>query len=472
MPGILTDKPRLFVDLRDVESRENVTRTFHSAQRHGRHPVLEQDAPWEKHPGMTGSVIYDPSDELFKCWYMAGFYDPPTHQHVQCLATSRDGIHWERPELGLHEAPDAQGGTSTQNNIVIPSSYHDGQDHWETMLRDPLDADDSRRYKAVGWSSYDWDGPLSGIYTAWSPDGIDWSHSPDPIFRHHPRPGTDDYPIGDAQAFMVDTLRNRYVAFLRDGHYRSVSVSEDFVAWSRPRRFMEGLNDEETLYNNSGFVYGEQYLGILTHFDRRAHTQTQSLKLIASRDGDTWSRPTMGPAEVTSLVEPGEIGSWDRFQIMLTGAPPIPVGDKLYIYYRGTPRRHNKVVGEFEPRIDLDQRRDYMAIGLATLRLDGFVSIAASYDGGAITTRPLELDGDTLVANATSDYGELRVEVLDESGKPVPHYTEQDCVPVVADDVAAIAEWRDRRSLAELQGRPVRLRFVLRNARLYSYRCV
>ena len=100
------------------------------------------------------------------------------------------------------------------------------------------------------------------------------------------------------------------------------------------------------------------------------------------------------------------------------------------------------------------------------------MSIAASYDGGAITTRPLELDGDTLVANATSDYGELRVEVLDESGKPVPHYTEQDCVPVVADDVAAIAEWRDRRSLAELQGRPVRLRFVLRNARLYSYRCV
>jgi hypothetical protein len=468
MPSLLTDRPRLFVDLREVEARENITRTFHSAEKYGRHPVIEQSAPWEKHPGMTASVIRDESDGLFKCWYMAGYYASPA-SHVQCMATSEDGIHWQRPELGLHTAPDKSGGESTRNNIVIPPSYHEGQDHWETMLLDPLDDDPARRYKAIGWSSYDWDGPLSGIYKAWSPDGLNWSHSPDPMFRHHPRPGTDDYPIGDAQSFMIDAEKRRYVAFLRDGGRRSMSVSEDFINWSRPQPFMDVLNDEEVLYNNTGFNYGDQYLGILTHFDKRAHTQTQSLKLIASRNGEHWTRPTVGPADITSLIDIGDIGAWDRFQLLLSGAPPIPVGDRLFLYYRGTPRRHNKVPSEYEPRIDSDQRRDYMAIGLATLRLDGFASVASSYDGGHLITRSLELGGDTLVVNATADYGELRVEVQDEQGKPIPGYHEADCIPVTSDGVRETVGWRDTVSLTKLRGRSVKLRFMLRNARLYSY---
>jgi hypothetical protein len=34
--AILTHNPRLFVDLRDVEARENIIRTFHSADKYGR----------------------------------------------------------------------------------------------------------------------------------------------------------------------------------------------------------------------------------------------------------------------------------------------------------------------------------------------------------------------------------------------------------------------------------------------------
>ena len=37
-----------------------------------------------------------------------------------------------------------------------------------------------------------------------------------------------------------------------------------------------------------------------------------------------------------------------------------------------------------------------MGIGLAMLRLDGFASINASFDGGQITTRPFALVGDEL----------------------------------------------------------------------------
>jgi len=458
--------PQLFVDMQDVERRENVVRTFHQAVKHGAHPVLRQGARWESNGGMTASIIYDAADGVFKAWYMAGFYAPGAG-HVQCLATSTNGLYWDRPPLGLHEALG-----SKDNNIVIPASHHDGKDHWETMLKDPLDPDSQRRYKAIGWSSYDWDGPLAGIYGATSPDGLRWSHTREPLFRFHPRAGTNDLgPVGDAQSLMIDTRRRRYVAFLRGSGAtrgsRLASVSEDFDFWTAPRPFLRALHEEEALYNNTGFVYGDQYLGFLTHFDKRPREQTQTVRLLTSRDGEMWDRVPGKP-----LIPLGGIGEWDRFQIMLTGAPPIPVEDRLYIYYRGTARRHNKVPREYDARIAPDQDPRTMAIGLATLRLDGFASLDASYDGGTVVTTPLLLDGAALSLNVKADYGEVRVELLDEGGQPLPGYGEDDCLPVQTDGVAVHVRWRERRSVAGLAGNVSKLRFVLRNARLYSYRCV
>jgi hypothetical protein len=461
---VLGSEARLFVDMRDVAARENVTRTFHQAVRHGEHPVLRQEAPWERMSGMTASVIYDADAGRFKAWYMAGFYAPGV-EHVQCLATSDDGVHWDRRRLGLHEALG-----SRENNIVIPAAYHDGKDHFESMLKDPLDADGERRYKALGWSSYDWDGPLSGIYSATSPDGQRWTHSAEPVFRHHPRPGTDDLgPVGDAQSLMIDTRRRRYVAMLRGRGPRLMSVSEDFVKWSAPRPFLYPLHEEEALYNNTGFVYGDQYLGFLTHFNKHPLEQTQTLQLLSSRDAETWTRVPGGTER--PLIPLADVGAWDRFQIMLTGAPPIPVGDRLYIYYRGTARRHNKVAKEFDPRIAPDQDPGTMAIGLATVRRDGFASLDASFDGGTVTTGVLSLGGSALSVNVKADYGEVRVAVLREDGEAVEGFAEEDCAPLHTDSVAARVRWKGGHSLEALAGRPVRLRFRLKNARLYSYRC-
>ena len=453
-------RKRLFVDRADIELQENVERVFYQAQKHGAHPVLKQEAAWEKNSGMTASVIFDEEEQVFKAWYMAGFYADGV-DHVQCMVTSTDGIHWERPQLGLHEVLG-----SKDNNIVIPSTYHEGQDHWETMLKDPDSADAQSRYKAIGWSSYDWDGPMSGIYSSTSPDGMNWSHSPEPVFHYHPRPNSDDLgPVGDAQSLMIDTERQRYVAFLRGVPERLMSVSEDFVHWTVPRPFMAPLHEEEGLYNNTGFNYGAHYLGILTHFDKHPLTQVQVLRLLHSRDGESWQR-----VEGEPLVGLGGVGEWDRFQIMLSGAAPIAVGDKLYIYYRGTPRRHAKHQRDFDPRISADQDNG-MAIGLATLRLDGFASINASFDGGRLTTRPFVLSSEELRVNVKADYGEFKVELLDEESKVIPGYAEADCNVAAEDNVAMTIGWKDGKGIGELQGRAVRIRFILKNARLYAYWC-
>lgn len=457
---ILDHRKRLFVDMEDVDLREGVERVFHAAQKHPR-PVLRQEAPWERHAGMTASVIYDADEGLFKAWYLAGFYQDGAG-HAQCLATSADGIGWDRPDLGLHEALG-----SRRNNIAIPASHHGGQDHWETMLKDIDDPDPARRYKAIGWSSHDWDGPLSGIYSATAADGQAWSHSPEPIFRFHPRPGTADLgPVGDAQSLMIDSAQKRYVAFLRGSPARLMSQSQDFAHWSAPRPFLWPLHEEEALYNNTGFNYGAGYLGILTHFDKHPLRQTQVLRLLTSRDGEVWHRVPGEP-----LVGLGEVGAWDRFQILLTGAPPIAVRDRLYLYYRGTARRHAKSPREFDPRIAADQDARPLSIGLATLRLDGFASVGASFDGGRLTTKPFLLQGEELRVNARSDYGSLRVELLDADRRALPGFGAEDCQPVVADGVSLPVRWGECGQGRRLPEQPVHLRFHLANARLYAYWC-
>ena len=234
-----------------------------------------------------------------------------------------------------------------------------------------------------------------------------------------------------------------------------MSVSEDFAHWTPPAPFLSPLHEEEALYNNTGFNYGAQYLGILTHFDKRPLEQTQVLRLLSSRDGDNWDRVPGDP-----LVGLGEVGEWDRFQLLLTGAPPIPVGDSLYIYYRGTARRHAKNPKEFDPRIALDQDPGTMAIGLATLRLDGFASMNASFNSGSLTTRPFLLGGDELRVNVKSDYGKLVAELLDLGGKVIPGYASGDCAEVSEDAVSTPVNWGNGPDLKKLR-KPTRQNPIL-----------
>ena len=438
----LGTSPQLFVDLERVDTAHasgrlkrmrGVRRRFHQAVHHP-HPVLKPEAPWEQR-GFTTSVVYDGDARCFKMWYLTGLEDG---RHVTCYAESDDGFAWRRPELGLHE----HAGDKA-NNIVIPADHHDGQDHWESVLRDDMDPDPSRRYKALGWSSYDWDGPLAGIYSAVSPDGLTWTHATEPLFRFHPRPGTDDLgPVGDAHCLMVDTLSKRYMAFLRHLPDRMVSFSDDFNTWTAPETCLRSQHWADHLYSNTGFVYGDQYLGLLSIFDLRPERHDMTCGLISSRDGRHWERsPSDAP-----ILECGAVGEWNRFMCHNGGSPPIRVGDQLFIYYRGGSRRHGPYEGD-------DDGGDDGGVGLATLRVDGFASLEASFDGGEVVTTPWEIDGGELMLNAKCDYGEIRAELLDEQGSPLEGYSADECVPVRGDGTDLPVRWHDRPHLPSRSGR-------------------
>ena len=106
-----------------------------------------------------------------------------------------------------------------------------------------------------------------------------------------------------------------------------------------------------------------------------------------------------------------------------------------------------------------------------TLRLDGFSSVHAPYAGGEMLTRPLIFSGKELEINyATSAAGGIRVELQDASGKPVPGFTLADSQEIIGDHIARVVTWKSGSSVAALAGKPARLRFVMKDADLYSIR--
>jgi len=113
-----------------------------------------------------------------------------------------------------------------------------------------------------------------------------------------------------------------------------------------------------------------------------------------------------------------------------------------------------------------------------TLRLDGFASVNAPYGGGEMVTKPLVFDPPAdadsnvqLVLNyATAAVGGIRCELQDEAGKPVVGYAIEDCKEMVGDRIAGPVSWRGRSGLKALAGRPIRIRFHLKDADLYAIR--
>jgi hypothetical protein len=111
-----------------------------------------------------------------------------------------------------------------------------------------------------------------------------------------------------------------------------------------------------------------------------------------------------------------------------------------------------------------------------SLRLDGFASVRADYDGGELLTRPLKFTGKRLDLNfSTSAVGSIRVEIQDENGQPVPGFAAADCVEVIGNEVDRTVRWKtagakETSDVSGLAGKVVRLRFVMKDADLFALR--
>jgi hypothetical protein len=106
-----------------------------------------------------------------------------------------------------------------------------------------------------------------------------------------------------------------------------------------------------------------------------------------------------------------------------------------------------------------------------SMRLDGFVSINAPLEGGEAVTKPIRFAGKKLTLNfASSAAGDIRVELQDAQGRAIPGFGLDACPPLFGDTLERSVIWNDSDDVSRLAGQPIRLRFVLRDADLYSFR--
>jgi hypothetical protein len=106
-----------------------------------------------------------------------------------------------------------------------------------------------------------------------------------------------------------------------------------------------------------------------------------------------------------------------------------------------------------------------------TFRTDGFVSVRTGYRGGEMLTRPLAFAGKALEMNySTSAAGSVRVEIQDAAGKPISGFALADCPEIIGDEIDRVVAWKHGADVSKLAGRPIRLRFAMQEADLYSIR--
>ena len=414
------------------------------------HPVPRElvfvtGRPWE---GNTcGYFTFFRDGPLFRMYYRGSHSRaagrPRGLREVTCYAESADGIHWKRPDLGLFSF---RG--SRKNNIVwVGPGAHDFTPFKDGNPACPAGA----RYKAVARGP--WKGK-SALFAFHSPDGIHWKPAQkEPILTR----GAFD---SQNQAFW-DSLGKEYRVYLRDfrGGYRDIrtATSKDFLHWTDPAWLSYPGAPREHLYTNQVRPYYRAphiYLGFPTRYLPGRGSLTEGL-LMSSRDGRTFHRWE------EALVRPGlNKEKW---------------GNRCNYIWLGLLETKSDLPGG-PPEISLYVNEGYyqgesQGIRRYTIRVDGFVSLHAPMAGGEAVTRVFTFSGRELLLNeSTSAAGGIRVEIQDPRGEPIPGFALRDCPEIYGDSLDRAVRWKKGVSPAALAGRPVRLRFVLRDADIYSFR--
>jgi hypothetical protein len=443
--------------------------------------ALRTDLPWEGNMcGGYKSTFRD--GDLFRMYYQAwnGAYvekdGKPTMAEAPIrigYAESRDGVHWTRPSLGLFEF-----NGSTDNNITfIGFGPETIGVHGFAAMKDsnPACPSDSL-YKALGASNV-W--PYK-LYAMKSADGLRWSMLQDEAV-------ITEGAFDSQNVAFWDSERGEYRAYLRDfsgDFFRGIKTctSRDFLNWTKPEWLEFPGAPAEQLYTNQVIPYFRAphlFVGFPARYIERKWSPTiEALpelehrkfraaiserygaaitdgQFMASRDGRIFKRWD------EAFIRPGlrPTGSWtygDCYQ----GWGLIETASDI----AGAPDELSMFVAEGYWRGKGNAIRRY------SLRMDGFVSLHAPLAGGALTTVPLTFAGDDLLLNiSTSAGGSAAVELQSPDGRPIDGFALADCIPIIGDDLAFPVRWRGG-NVGALAGQSVRIRFVINDADLYSFR--
>lgn len=452
--------------------------------------AIVHDAAWEGTGCGYHSVFHD-GDRYrmyYKAWHLRvgeGKLDGGAHPLYCCYAESDDGIHWRKPRLGQHEF-----AGSTANNIVITSGVqgdlHVDAGHPAVFQDANPEVATEARYKAILRSS-----KPNGLLVFQSPDGIRWSPLHDaPILRLQGAFDSQNLAFWDPnirkyraywRVFTAGTITDTQ---WKPAGYRAIrtAVSDDLIKWEQARNLSYVDSPEAQLYTNGVQTYHRAphvLLGFPTRYIDRGQSETmRQLPDAANRRMRASSNPRYGYALTDGLFMTSRDGvhfkRWN--EAFLRPGPERPGTWHYGAHYLawGVVETASNLPGA-PPELSLYATENYWhgkgsALRRYTLRLDGFVSAAANWRGGELLTKTLTFAGPRLELNfASSAAGDLRVEIQDPNGQALDGYSLEDCVPLFGDAVDRPVRWKTNKDLQSLIGRPVRIRFALKDVDLYSF---
>lgn len=451
----------LVLDTRVIDDADDARLSVTAATRSTANPLFGEDRPWEmRFDNLYPNVLWDAQEEIFKCWYSPFCIDyrargmtlerrqntrydsPPDREMALCYATSRDGIGWQKPELGL---VDYRG--SRANNIVLRGPHGAG------VIKDARAPDPLRRYKMFASLGE------RELAVAFSADGIRWG-------RFLPCPGVNPYQVDGTHynALWVEE-RGEYAGFTRlraprtaaaakVGRIRGAwpprqvgrTASTDFLHWSPASAVLEGTEVNLQIYSMPVFRHGNLYLGLPAVHDQ--HTDRVWTELAWSPDTVAWHRVCPGSPVIANA---GLAGGYD-WGCAYAAAHPVILRNEIRLYYGASNFQHTSWRDGF--------------LCLATLRPDGFAcyrQVRGDRPATVVTT-PLPWSGAALRVTAdVAPIGALGVSVLDHTSTRV--LARGQVTGTVTDGTVT---WSDPPAAA-LSGHAVRLRFTLNGAGLYSF---
>ena len=485
MPLIdIGSQKQLLLDDYIVESLTDTRRALNPAEKVEDNPVLESKLPWEERDLTLIGIAFDPADDTFKMWYrprtfsarrgdgqivVSGEWDSGPGI---CLATSDDGVHWERPSLGLVEYDG-----SKQNNILPPWGNVERL-IWREVMLDPHESDPARRFKSLV-ATRDTTLPRMTLHLFTSPNGITWT-------GHPGNPVIDEATSGVWGPVYWDSVRETYAALMENCLHRRCpygkrvigrSDSPDMVHWSEPETILVPDDDDPPDTEFYGmFATAYERLDVASLWIFKTTDMTHHPQFVFSRDGVRYDRRYKEPFILR--------GSGTEFDsVSLYGFAPIVHGDRILTYYMARNWRSPETL------IQLGDRAKG-AIGLAVSRLDGFVSLDGAKGVATdavplrskvpehcqMVTRAFGFSGSRLHLNveaAVQQWGagpcEVRVQVLTSQHNPIPGFDLSNADPITTSGIAQVVSWNGSPDVSSLAGRPIKLRIYFKNAKLYSF---
>ena len=425
----------------------------------------------------------------YKMYYLPWeMYKDGSVNSYLAVIESQDGIHWTRPDLNIFDHPELR-----ENNVVI-DHLMDGV----FVFKDTNPScDPSERYKALTPLESEGD-RIGGLWCYTSADG------------YHFKLSHQLTAVGFFDSLNVAFWENgRYYCYLRNYHnipggtwkdgiedyntrremikwenvnagIRDIRVmySEDFRNWTVPEliQFDDGM--DFPLYTNNVIAYPRAphvKIGFPVRYVERKkwtpncsqigsaalkqkvmdggnpHSHREGLAVtdaifMFSRDGETWHR--YNEAFFTPGYETEQ--NWvygdcySAYNLIDSGR------ESYYMYDKGWHRS----VGQPKPLYRFE------------IRKDGFACWMADGQERVLVTKPLVFEGAELHLNfQTSAAGHIYVDVLDENGEALPGAASFE---LFGDTIDRNVYFEDGGSFAKYAGRPVRLRFRMLDAKLFS----